>query len=210
MHKWLMEKAKCLKSEMECKGIDNLTKEDFEEAYFYSKILKNLMCIEKDGRIVDAMEESENEDNMRMIEMYEDYPERRGYDEYRYMRTGKYAPKGKGTYIGRRGYSEPPYYIMPEIYRDMDRASGKMYFPEYGAEAHNQMDGHSWKSRRGYMETKEMHKENTPENKELKMRELEKYAKELTEDVVEMIYDMPTDGKQMLKNAMMNIAQKIQ
>ena len=60
------------------------------------------------------MKKSEdNDDIMRMLEQYEDYPDRRFYDHYRYA-NGRFAPKGRGT---RRGYVEPPYYHqMPEDY----------------------------------------------------------------------------------------------
>lgn len=219
MHKWLMEKGKCLKMEMENKGIDNLTKDDLEEAAYFSKVLKNLMCLEKDGKIVEAMEESEdNEKIMDKVEMYEDYPERRYYDDYRYMRTGKYAPKGKGTYVGRRGYDEPMYHMTPDMYRehdagyyrDLDRGAGKLYYTESYPKSHNQMDGHSWMSRRGYMESKELHKANTPEDKQQKMHDLEVYAKSLTEDVVDMISDMSTEEKNLLRTKLQTLVQKVQ
>jgi len=113
MHKWLMEKGKCLKTEMENHGIDNLTKDDLEEAYYYSKILKNLMCIEKDGKIVEAMEQAENEDNMDMIEEFEDYPEKRYY---------RGQPRNsKGQFMSTRGRNGGRYYTEPSFYKmDMD------------------------------------------------------------------------------------------
>ena len=226
MHKWLMEKGKCLKTEMENKGIDNLSLQDLEEAYYFSKVLRNLMCVEKDGKIVEAMDEAENNDDiMNRIEMYEDYPERRYYDNYRYKTSGRFAPKGKGSYMPQRGYDEPPYYHMnpdmyrehtPEYYRDMDRMDGKMYYTETGnmnnASSSNMRDsreGRSGVGRRNYMETKEMHKANTPEDKQAKMRELENYAKELTEDVVDMVADMSAEEKNLLRTKLQALAQKV-
>lgn len=142
MHKWLMEKGKCLKTEMENHGIDNLTKTDLEEAYYYSKILKNLMCLEKDGKIVEAMENAENEDNMDMIEQYEDYPEKRYYrGQPRSKTTGRYMSRGDG----RRGYMHMPiddmdyrmdmdmYNQDPKKLRDMDKRMGRMYYTENGS-----------------------------------------------------------------------------
>ena len=105
----------------------------------------------------------------------------------------------------------------PEYYRDMDRMDGKMYYTETGnmnsASNQNMRDsreGRSGVGRRNYMETKEMHKANTPEDKQAKMRELENYAKELTEDVVDMVADMSAEEKNLLKTKMQTLVQKIQ
>ena len=89
----------------------------------WTEIAKNIVCFDKDYNIVEAMKKSENnEDIMRMLEQYEDYPDRRFYDHYRYA-NGRFAPKGRGT---RRGYAEPPYYHqMPEDYHEWER------MPEY-------------------------------------------------------------------------------
>lgn len=65
------------------------------------------------------------------------------------------------------------------------------------------------KAKRGYEETKEMHKGNTPEDKQMKMRELEKYMKELSEDVTEMISDATPEEKTMLKSKLQTLAQKV-
>jgi hypothetical protein len=99
---------------------------------------------------------------------------------------------------------EPKYYTP---YRDMDRDWGKMYYdgvpsPVHGGGARGYLDvemrdsreGRSGMTRKGYMEAKEMH-----HNKEVKMKELEKYVKELSHDVVEMIEDASPEERQMLK-----------
>ena len=223
MHKFAKQIMECVKTKVEAMGIDNIEGQHLEELEKWTEIAKNIVCYDKDYNIVEAMKEAENEDNMRAIEMYEDYPERRYYDHYRYA-NGRFAPKGKGTY--RRGYEEPPYYHMnpdmerghtPEYYRDMERMDGKMYYTETGnmnnASSPNMRDSREGKSgvgRRNYMETKEMHKSNTPEDKQAKMRELENYAKELTEDVVDMVADMSAEEKNLLKTKMQTLIQKIQ
>ena len=214
MHKWLMEKGKCLKTEIENKGIDNLSLQDLEEAYYFSKVLRNLMCVEKDGKIVEAMDEAENNDEiMNRIEMYEDYPERRYYDNYRYKTSGRFAPKGKGSYMPRRGYDEPPYYHMnpdmyrehtPEYYRDMDRENGRLYFSE-PITTESRYD----KAKRGYEESKMTHKDNTPESKQAKMKDLEMYLKELSEDVTQLLADATPEERSMVKNKMQILTQKI-
>lgn len=221
MHKWAKSILECVKANVESIGIDNFSGQDLDDLKDWTEIAKNIVCFDKDYLIVEAMKETENEDTMRMIELYEDYPDRKYYDDYRYMRTGRYAPKGKGTYVGRKGYEEPPYYHMtpemyrehePEWYRDMDRKDGRMYYTEPMRDigSHNTMDGRSWKSRRGYMESKEIHKANTPEDKQKKMHDLEEYAKELTEDVVEMVADMSAEEKNLLRTKMQTLTQKIQ
>lgn len=48
---------------------------------------------------------------------------RMGYDNYRYMRTGRYAPKGRGTYVGRGGYTPMYNFPMYDGYTDGRSAS---------------------------------------------------------------------------------------
>lgn len=64
-------------------------------------------------------------------------------------------------------------------------------------------------SRRSYMETKEMHSDNTPESKQHKMKELEKYITELGSDISEMISDASNEEKTLLKNKLQVLAQKV-
>lgn len=214
MHKWLMEKGKCLKTEMENKGIDNLSLQDLEEAYYFSKVLRNLMCVEKDGKIVEAMDEAENNDEiMSRIEMYEDYPERRYYDNYRYKTSGRFAPKGKGSYMSRRGYDEPPYYHMnpdmyrehtPEYYRDMDRESGRLYFSEPIT-----MESRYDKAKRMYTETKANHNSGSVEDKQLTLKEGERMLNVIIDELMEMVSDATPEMKNMIKTKGMSAMQKI-
>lgn len=207
-------------------------------------MLKDLCEAEYYARISKAMEEQEKEDEeeekyllKRLKEEYgEEEGERRYYDNYRYA-NGRFAPKGRGTYRGRRGYEEPPYYHMtpemyrehdPEYYRDMDRMDGKMYYTDpsmsrsgsdYGASMNrtgsmgsmrDSREGRSGQSRRTYMETKEMRSDNSPESKQAKMRELEKYMGELSSDLTEMIAGASNEEKTMLKTKLQTLTQKIQ
>lgn len=143
---------------------------------------------------------------------------RRGYEEPMYMMT-------------------PEMYHMytPEMMRDMDRQDGRMYYSGgnsnsgsgnssstssgnsggnryYGGNESGSRDireGRAGQSRRSYMETKEMHKGNTPEEKQRKMKELEKYMSELSGDVTEMIEGASQEEKTMLKSKLQTLAQKI-
>ena len=193
----------CVKTKVEAMGIDNIEGQHLEELEKWTEIAKNIVCYDKDYNIVEAMKEAENDDNMRAIEMYEDYPDRRYYDHYRYA-NGRFAPKGKGTY--RRGYEEPPYmhmYPEAEHMRDMDRDYGKMYYTEPMSES-----GYD-RAKRNYTETKEMHKSNTAEDKEMKMKSLDMYMKELSSDITSMIEDMTPEEKNLLRNKMSTLVSKI-
>ena len=65
------------------------------------------------------------------------------------------------------------------------------------------------RAKRGYEETKSIHKDNSAESKQMKMKELENYMKELSTDVTEMIMDASPEEKSMLKNKMQVLMQKI-
>jgi hypothetical protein len=71
-------------------------------------------------------------------------------------------------------------------------------------------EGRSGPARRGYMETKETHSGNTPEDKQAKTKELEKYMNELSTDITEMITGMSNEEKTMMKAKMQTLLQKIQ
>lgn len=213
MHKFAKQIMECVKTKVEAMGIDNIEGQHLEELEKWTEIAKNIVCYDKDYKIVEAMDEAENDDNMRAIEMYEDYPERRYYDNYRYKTSGRFAPKGKGSYMPRRGYEEPPYYHMnpdmyrehdPKYYRDLDRSEGRLYFSEPIA-----MESRYDKAKRGYEESKMTHKENTPESKQAKMKDLEMYLKELSEDVTQLLADATPEERSMVKNKMQVLTQKI-
>ena len=200
----LTEKALC---ELE-KGTENV---DTCEMGQVVDMIKDLNEAEYKAVIVKAMkkadEEEEEYEKILLRELKEEYGEdtgRRFYDHYRYA-DGRFAPKGRGTY--RRGYEEPPYWHMtPEMYRDMDRDThSRMYYTETGMNE----SGYD-RAKRTYTETKEMHRGNTPEDKKAKMQELERYAKSLTEDVVEMVSDMSDEEKNLLRTKMQILMQKIQ
>ena len=214
MHKFAKQIMECVKTKVEAMGIDNIEGQHLDELEKWTEIAKNIVCYDKDYNIVEAMKEAENGDNMRAIEMYEDYPERRYYDNYRYKTSGRFAPNGKGSYMPRRGYEEPPYYHMnpdmyrehtPEYYRDMDRENGRLYFSEPIT-----MESRYDKAKRGYEESKMTHKENTPEHKQAKMKDLEAYLKELSEDVTKLLSDATPEERAMVRGKMQVLTQKIQ
>lgn len=256
---------------------------ELAEAEYHALIAKEMRKAneedEAEEKYIQKMLKEENKDEYkRMREEYgEDEGERRFYDNYRYKSSGRFAPKGKGSYMprgGRRGYEEPPYYHMnpemykehdPEYWRDMDRASGKMYYTDGGnsggqsgnsgmsvgnsggnsggssrgysegysdgqtkgfddgqrrgySEGYEQgnRDGRSQggnsrydRAKRGYEETKEKHKGNTPEDKKLNMQEMEKVLNVFFDEVDEMLEDAAPEVKNMVKTKTMSRMQKI-
>lgn len=214
------------------KGIENVNTAEMGKA---TDMLKDAAEAEYYARIAKAMEEAEKEDEesqkYMLKQLKEEYGEddgRRYYDNYRYMRTGRFAPKGRGTYMPRRGYETPIEYHMtpemyrehdPEYYRDMDRDMGRMYYTETGMSGNtgnssrtgmrDGREGRSGMSRRSYMQTKEMHPDNSQESKQAKMKELEKYMGELSGDITEMIAGASNEEKTMLKAKLQTLMQKI-
>ena len=214
------------------KGIENVNTAEMGKA---TDMLKDAAEAEYYARIAKAMEKADSEDEeadkhmlKQLKEQYGEDDGRRYYDNYRYMRTGRFAPKGRGTYMPRRGYETPIEYHMtpemyrehdPEYYRDMDRDMGRMYYTETGMSGNtgnssrtgmrDGREGRSGMSRRSYMQTKEMHPDNSQESKQAKMKELEKYMGELSGDITEMIAGASNEEKTMLKAKLQTLMQKI-
>lgn len=210
MHDMIEKLSECAKCEID-KGIENIDPCEMEQVTDMMKDLAEAMYYRT---LMKAMEESSADETMEMFERYGDG--RRYYDRYRYA-DGRFAPKGRGT---RRGYDEPPYWHMtPEMYRemehdrDMDRSSGRMYYTEPKMTPDGGMrdrrEGKSGMSRRSYMESKELHKGNTPEDKDAKMHDLEIYMKELSEDMAELISDMTPEERTMTKSKLSTLVSKM-
>lgn len=226
--------AEAIKCEFE-KGIDKVNTSEMGKA---TDMLKDAAEAEYYARIAKAMEDAEKEDEesqkYMLKQLKEEYGEddgRRYYDNYRYMRTGRFAPKGRGTYMPRRGYETPIEYHMtpemyrehdPEYYRDMDRDMGRMYYTDTGMRGNmgnssrtgnsgmrDGREGRSGMSRRSYMQTKEMHPDNSQESKQAKMKELEKYMSDLGVDMAEMIKDMTPEERTLAKTKLTTLVQKM-
>lgn len=127
---------------------------------------------------------------------------------------------------------EMKYYTTPRTYyRDVDMGNGRMYYtepfnhnnnisqtnyplksPDYRdtmmRQNYNDMrdprEGRSQYSRKNYIESKEMNKD-----QDQKIKELEQYMKELSMDITDMIKDSSAQEKEMLKNKLKNLMEKI-
>ena len=87
-------------------------------------------------------------------------------------------------------------------YRDIDQNQGRMYYS--GNDLRDIKEGRSPMIRRTYMESKEMHKD-----KNSQMQELEKYTRELSADVMDMIRGSSMEEKQILQRKLNEIASQI-
>ena len=233
MHKLAEKIADCMKAKVEAKGIDNIEGQDLVELGMWADIIKDLVCYDKDKKIIEAMDEAEeSEEAMKYIEMYEDYPERKGYRGQRRDSRGRYMSNR-----GRRGYE---HYMMPdmdwddmEYQRDMDRPYGRMGYASGGSSIGNsqgQSSGGSSSSgmssgsqggnrgysesrydraRRGYEETKTMHNSGSAEDKQLTMKEAEKMINVIFDELEESLSDAPKEVKDMIKNKGMAKLQKM-
>lgn len=210
MHDMIEKLSECAKCELD-KGVECV---DTEELGSVIDMIKDLSEGMYYRTLTVAMDDSSSDEILEMFDRYG--RERRHYDDYRYMSTGKYAPKGKGTYVGRRGYEEPPYWHMSqddydrwsdmpkaERMRDLDRANGRMHFAEPTSNnMGSMMESNYDRAKRSYTETKEMHKGNTTHDKEAKMRELDKYLKAFSDDISNLIKDATSEEKALFKNNM--------
>lgn len=208
MHCMIEKLAECAEKQFD-NGIESV---DTAEMGQVTDMLKDLAEAMYYRTLTKAMDDSDPEEIMEMFERYGDGG-RRYYDHYRYA-DGRFAPKGRGTY--RRGYGEPPYYHMtPEMYRsmenyrDMDRRDGRMYYTEPSMNSGVHTESRYDMAKRNYTESKELHRGNTPEDKEQKMKELEKYLREIGSDIAELISDASPEEKALMKNKLSTIVTKL-
>ena len=86
-------------------------------------------------------------------------------------------------------------------YRD---GGGTGYHDGWSGQMRDGREGRSGPTRRMYMEHKSLHAD-----KNVKMKDLEKYMQELTHDMTEMIEDASPEEKQLLQQKILTLAQKI-
>lgn len=237
MHKLAEKMADCLKAKVEGMGIDNIEGAALEELGKWVDIIKDIACYDKDMRIIKAMDEAEeNEEKMKYIEEYEDYPEmemRRGYRGQPRDSMGRYTSRRRGS--RRMGYEEPPYYHMtPDMYhdwndmteaermRDMDRPHGKMYFTETssgqssggsgmsgGNMGGSNMGSNGGNSRYENARRGYEEKKSMGADKQEKMKSLEEYMKTMAEDLTEAIEGASPEERSMAKQKLSVLVSKM-
>ena len=189
MGKWAMEKAKT-------HGFDNLSAQDWDDLKDCMEAVKCAICADKDYRIVEAMDECEQE---------EKYLGRMGYDRYRYS-NGRFAPKGKGSRMGYKPYLYMEdddwmneYLNNPEFERNMYRMG---YHPD---RSDMRMDGMNHKQSR-YGESYDRYSENRrhyhDSNDTESKRKMDDSMKEYTSDIIRNLTEMWSDADATLRQSM--------
>ena len=223
----LSEVAKC---ELD-KGIENIDTKEMGEV---AEIIKELSEAEYYAKISKAMDESEYGEDYDYKGAYDEH-ERKGYRGQRRDSRGRYmSNRGRRGYEAPMMMYDEDWDEMERM-RDIDRPIGRMGYSGSGSMGGSQGQPGSGSSsmsggqssggsmsnargysesrydraKRGYEETKSIHKDNSAESKQMKMKELENYMKELSTDVTEMIMDASPEEKSMLKNKMQVLLQKI-
>ena len=223
IHSMIEKLSECAKCELD-KGIEQIDTKEMGEV---AEIIKELAEAEYYSKISKAMDEAEYGEDYDYKGAYD--TERRGYRGQRRDSRGRYMSSR------RMGYEEP--HIMttdmyhdytPEMLRDMDRESGRMYYSGSGSqggmsggqssggsmggsrgyESGRGQTSRSENARRGYEESKMM-QDGSPESKKKAMESLENYLKELSEDMTDLVGKMDANEKSMLKNKLQVLAQKV-
>lgn len=153
---------------------------DLEEAMYYCAVVK-------------AMKKRDEEEQYTKY-----YPDRRmPYDYYRDIDrgTGKIYDNRQGQM--QRGSMNK----QPQNWQSEDESYGEDMYPVH---IRDTREGKSPMSRKHYMESKEMHQDSKTQ-----MMELEKYLAALSKDVTEMIEDATPEEKQVLRQKMQTLIDKI-
>lgn len=172
---------------------------DLEEAMYYGTITKAMNADKKSSK--------HNEEEYEDIMYYSPYPPY--YSPYMNKRNGK------GRMYYNEGYwdAKGVYYDNGTPILDYDKYNkyDKM-MPMNPEMTHSPMEvmrdhreGRSPMSRKTYMETKELHSDDT----EMSMKELEKYLHELSQDITEMVQKATPDEKHILQQKLALLASKI-
>lgn len=184
---------------------------DLEEAMYYCSITKAMEKKEEEEKAMEKLQKgnpyhyyTERYMPYYPVEMY--YPIERDMD--RDMGRMYYSDRQPRN---SRGEFTERYYAGEGSSSNSNNSSGgsrgnTSYFHEreFPFDLRDEREGRSPMSRRMYMESKEMHKDKTQ-----KIKELEKYMQELSDDIVEMIEGASPEEKQMLEKKMTHLTSKI-
>lgn len=170
--------------------IDNIYDADCKELGEAIDMIKDLDEAMYYCAIVKAMEEQTEAGHMRY------YTEPR----YREKNSMYYMPP-----VGDTSYDDENMHNRGLRNSGYEKSHKSMYYagPDY-SDYRDEREGRSPLRRKKYFETKEYNK-----GKEASMRELEAYAQELTQDIVEMVKDATQEEKQVLKQKINSLADKI-
>ena len=233
MHKFAEKIMECVKSKVEARGIDNVSYEEAKELGEWVDIAKDIVCYDKDMRLIEAMDEEEKYGEMEYRMGY------RGRDS-----RGRFVHRpGRGRSAGYTPFM-PPFmmgeeyedeYEYPEMYGDYrmgysggrggnsggGRSGGSGNSGDSSGQGNNSGSygysegnrggsryGESYddyrKARRHYTETK------SPEHQKEMKEKISEVFDDMEAITVDMVKDMSAEDKQKYKVKLQQMMQKIQ
>lgn len=220
--------SECAKCELD-KGIEKIDTKEMGEV---AEMLKELCEAEYYAKISKAMDEYDFEDAEEIM-----HEGRRGYRGQPRDSRGRYMRRGYDEMMGYMPemYRDMDRESMGKMYYTSANASqgsqggssgqssggssmgsssgGSMGYSEgmrgYSSQERDSREGRNGQSRRSYVETKEMHKGNSEEDKMAKKRELDKWMNDIGSDVKELVHDMTPEEKTMAKTKLTNLANSL-
>ena len=231
MHKFAEKIMECVKSKVEARGIDNVSYEEAKELGEWVDIAKDIVCYDKDMRIIKAMDEEEKYGEMEYRMGY------RGRDS-----RGRFVHRpGRGRSAGYTPYVHmmPPFMdgmydeydgVMPEDYR-MGYSEGRggrsgnsgnsgNYGNSEGQESNSGRYGYSEGNRGGSRrgETYDRYRDNRrhyTDTKDLESKKkMDESMKEYMDDAMDSMKEMWKDAdpqlKQTMKTELTKLVQQLQ
>lgn len=231
MHKFAEKIMECVKSKVEARGIDNVSYEEAKELGEWVDIAKDIVCYDKDMRLIEAMDEEEK---------YGDVDYRMGYrgrdSRGRFVhRTGRGRSAGYTPYV----HMMPPFMdgmydeydgMMPEDYRmgysdgrggrsgnygdtgnsgnsgGQESNSGSYGYSEgnRGGSRYGESYDDYRKARRHYSET------HSPEHQKEMKEKIGEVFDDMEAITIDMVKDMSPEDKQKYQLKLQKMMQKIQ
>ena len=231
MHKFAEKIMECVKSKVEARGIDNVSYEEAKELGEWVDIAKDIVCYDKDMRIVEAMDKEEKYDEMEYRMGY------RGRDSRgRFVhRPGRGRSAGYTPYVHMMPHFMDGMYdeydgVMPEDYR-MGYSEGRggrsgnsgnsgNYGNSEGQESNSGRYGYSEGNRSGSRrgETYDRYRDNRrhyTDTKDLESKKkMDESMKEYMDDAMDSMKEMWKDAdpqlKQTMKTELTKLVQQLQ
>lgn len=197
MHKFAEDIMKCVKSKVEARGIDNVSYEEAKEIGEWVDIAKDIVCYDKDMRIIEQMDE-EDEMHGRMGYRGRDSRGRFVHRPGR-GRSAGYSPMIHMPYLdGEWGKEEE--YPNSEYYRMGYPMSSMPYKKSKYGESYDRYDEY----RKYYHDSKDA------ESKKQMEESMKEYAEDFAENLKEMWKDAEPQMRQQLKADMTRLIQQLQ
>lgn len=202
MHKKIEELEKklveCTCAKIEEMGLEAISTEEMGQI---TDMIKDLSEARFHEATTKAMEE----------ELEDDGP--MGYDNYRYMRTGRYAPRGRGTYVGRGGYTPM---MMEEPFPDNsgypmdDRRSNDTTSRNDGRYGYTMPTDNYGRSYDTYRNRKRAYTENaTADNRKMMEQSAKEHLDEVVMNIREMWRDVDQPMKAQMKQSLMTLVNEM-